>query len=176
VAQYLEKENQYTAAMTAKIKPLEETLYKEMLGRIKQTDLEVPVRRGDYLYYVRTEEGKQYPIRCRQKGLMESPERGGPGSHEMEKTHKFVGDRRSGVQRRRQSAGIPVDFTGLPPVWAEVKDLRTGVTLPDTTERVTSVTWAADNKTHILTTEDAVTKRSDKLWRHVRDRRHSEPV
>ncbi len=48
-----------------------------------------------------------------------------------------------------------------------MKDLRTGQTLPDTTERVTSLAWAADNKTLFLTTEDAVTKRSDKLWRHV---------
>ena len=48
-----------------------------------------------------------------------------------------------------------------------MKDLRTGQTLPDTTERVTSLAWAADNKTLFLVTEDAVTKRSDKLWRHV---------
>ena len=46
---YLEAENAYTAAMTEKLKPFEDTLYKEMLGRIKQTDLDVPVRRGDYL-------------------------------------------------------------------------------------------------------------------------------
>src|SRR5262249_29155144 len=60
VVKYLETENAYTEAMTAKLKPFQDTLYKEMLSHIKQTDLEVPVRRGGYLYYIRTEEGKQY--------------------------------------------------------------------------------------------------------------------
>src|SRR5215475_64397 len=55
VAQYLERENAYTQAMTASLKPFEEKLYQEMLGRIKQTDLDVPIQRGDYLYYARTE-------------------------------------------------------------------------------------------------------------------------
>src|SRR5690242_12152969 len=62
VVKYLEAENGYTDAMTAALKPFEQTLYQEMLGRIKQTDLAVPVRRGAYLYYSRTQEGKQYPI------------------------------------------------------------------------------------------------------------------
>src|SRR3954453_2287718 len=58
VVKYLETENEYTKAQTAALEPFEKVLYDEMLGRIKQTDLEVPVRRGGYLYYVRTEEGK----------------------------------------------------------------------------------------------------------------------
>ena len=60
-----------------------------------------------------------------------------------------------------------VDFTGFRQYALQVKDLRTGATLPDTTERVDQRAWAADNQTLFLTTEDAVTKRSDKLWRHV---------
>ena len=60
-----------------------------------------------------------------------------------------------------------IDYTGFRQYALHVKDLRTGQTLPDTTERVTSLAWAADNKTLFLVTEDAVTKRSDKLWRHV---------
>ena len=74
VIAYLEAENAYTDAMTKEVKPFSEALYKEMLGRIKQTDLSVPTRRGGYLYYSRTEEGKQYPIQCRHKGSMEAPE------------------------------------------------------------------------------------------------------
>ena len=91
VVQYLDSENAYTQAMTAQLKPFEDKLYQEMLGRIKQTDLEVPVRRGDYLYYSRTEEGKQYPIRCRRKGTMQAPEEIVLDPNEMAKTHKFVG-------------------------------------------------------------------------------------
>src|SRR6476619_1137219 len=70
VVKYLEAENAYTKAMTAKLEPFKEKLYQESLGRIKQTDLAVPVRRGDYLYYTRTQECKQYPIYCRRKGSM----------------------------------------------------------------------------------------------------------
>src|SRR3954452_3736675 len=58
VIHYLQAENAYTAAMTATLQPFADELYREMLGRIKQTDLSVPVRRGDHLYYSRTEEGK----------------------------------------------------------------------------------------------------------------------
>src|SRR5215831_1854225 len=65
VIDYLKAENAYTDEKTKDLKLFEESLYKEMLGRIKQTDLSVPVRRGSYYYYSRTEEGKQYPIQCR---------------------------------------------------------------------------------------------------------------
>ena len=74
VTKYLEAENAYTDAVMKPFKALEETLYKEMLGRIKQTDLSVPYRLGEYFYYSRTEEGKQYPILCRKKGSMDAPE------------------------------------------------------------------------------------------------------
>ena len=62
---YLEAENAYTKAMTKSTEELQSKLYTEMLGRIKQTDLSVPVKREEYFYYSRTEEGKQYGIYCR---------------------------------------------------------------------------------------------------------------
>src|SRR5260370_39889511 len=74
VIRYLEAENAYTEAMTKDLHPFQDALYKEILGRIKQTDLSVPTRRGRYYYYSRTEEGRQYPIQCRRKGSMEAPE------------------------------------------------------------------------------------------------------
>src|SRR5258705_3820117 len=60
VTRYLESENAYTDEYMKPTVPLQDSLYKEMLGRIKQTDLGVPYRLGDYFYYTRTEEGKQY--------------------------------------------------------------------------------------------------------------------
>src|SRR4030095_8055818 len=74
VTKHLEAENAYTEEVMKPTKALQETLYKEMLGRIKQTDLSVPTRIGDYFYSSRTEEGKQYPYRCRRKGGMTGPE------------------------------------------------------------------------------------------------------
>ncbi len=65
VISYLEAENRYTDAVMKPTEAFQEKLYKEILGRIKQTDLSVPYKLGDYYYYSRTEEGKQYQIQCR---------------------------------------------------------------------------------------------------------------
>jgi oligopeptidase B len=166
VARYLEAENAYTAAMTANLKPFEDTLYNEMLGRIKQTDLTVPSRRAGYFYYSRTEEGKQYPIQCRRKGNMDAPEEVMLDPNEMGKTHVFVGIGNIVVSDDSNLLAYTVDFTGFRQYTLHVKNLTTGETLPDSAERVTSVAWAADNRTLFLTTEDETTKRSDTLWRH----------
>jgi oligopeptidase B len=74
VKAYLEAENAYTDAVMKPTEALQKKLYDEMLSRIKETDVEVPYKEGGYFYYVRTEAGKQYPIRCRKKGSMEAPE------------------------------------------------------------------------------------------------------
>ena len=167
VAEYLEAENAYTAAMTKDLLPFSDSLYKQMLGRINQTDLSVPVARRGYLYYSRTVEGKQYPIQCRRKGNMETPEEVLLDMNELGKDNKFVGLGGFVVSDDQNLVAYTVDFTGFRQFALRVKDLRTGQTLPDTTERVTSLAWAGDNKTLFVVTEDAVTKRSDKLWRHV---------
>src|SRR5262252_10536881 len=74
VTRYLEAENAYTEEVMKPTKEFQDALYKEMLGHIKQTDLSVPTRIGDYYYYSRTEEGKQYPYMCRKKGSMDARE------------------------------------------------------------------------------------------------------
>jgi oligopeptidase B len=167
VRQYLEAENAYTAAMTKEIQPFADALYKEMLGRIKQTDLSVPTPRRGYLYYSRTVEGQQYPIQCRRKGSMDAPEEVLLDLNELGKDKKFVGLGAFVVSDDQKLLAYTIDYTGFRQYALRVKDLETGQTLPDTTERVTSVAWAADNKTLFLVTEDEVTKRSDKLFRHV---------
>ena len=167
VVQYLEAENRYTEAMTKTVQPFADALYTEMLARIKQTDLSVPTPRHGYLYYTRTVEGKQYPINCRRKGSMDAPEEILLDPNEMGKDHKFVGIGAFNVSDDQNLLAYTVDFTGFRQFTLQVKDLRTGKTLTDSAERITSVEWAADNKTLFYTTEDAVTKRSDKLYRHV---------
>ena len=74
VIAHLEAENAYTAARMKHTEPLQETLYKEMLGRIKETDAAVPYFKGGYWNYTRTEQGKDYPIYCRKKGTLDAPE------------------------------------------------------------------------------------------------------
>jgi len=176
VVQYLDAENAYTAATTKTLQPFADSLYSEMLARIKQTDLSVPVRRGEYLYYTRTVEGLQYPIQCRRKGNMEALEEVLLDPNELAKTHKFVGVGNFVVSDDANLLAYSVDFSGFRQYTLHVKDLRSGKTLPDTAERVTAIVWAADNKTLFFTTEDAVTKRSDRLWRHTLGANASEPL
>lgn len=167
VVRYLEAENAYTQAMTSSLAPFSAALYNEMLGRIKQTDLSVPVRRGAFVYYSRTEEGKQYPILCRRRDSTGTAEEVLLDQNELAKGHKFVGLGAMAISDDQNLLAFSVDYTGFRQYSLHVKDLRTGEILPDTTERVTSVEWAADNRTLFAVTEDEVTKRSDTLWRHA---------
>jgi oligopeptidase B len=176
VTRYLEAENAYTERATAGLKPFSDALYKEMLTRIKQTDLSVPTRRGGYLYYARTEEGKQYPIQCRRKGTMQAPEEVLLDLNELAKGKTYAGLGAFVVSDDQNLLAYTIDYTGFRQYSLQVRDLRNGHTLPDMTDRVSSVAWASDNKTLFLTTEDAVTKRSDKLWRHILGSTRFEPL
>jgi oligopeptidase B len=176
VTQYLEAENAYTAAMTKGLEPFSDALYAEMLARVKQTDVSVPTANHGYLYYSRTVEGQQYSIQCRRKGSMAAPEEVLLDLNELGKDKKFVGLGGFQLSDDQNLLAYTVDYAGFRQYALRVKDLRTGKTLADTMERVTSLAWAADNKTLFLVTEDAVTKRSDKLWRHVLGTAKSEEV
>ena len=167
VIEYLKAENAFTEQVAAALKPFSDALYAEMLGRVKQTDLSVPVRRGEYLYYTRTEEGKQYPIQCRRKGTMEAPEEILLDLNELGKDKPYVGLGAFVVSDDQNLLAYTIDYSGFRQYSLQVKELATGRVLPDTTDRVTAVAWAADNQTLFLTTEDEVTKRSDMLYRHT---------
>jgi oligopeptidase B len=166
VVRYLEAENDYTRRQTTELQPFVDQLYGEMLARLKQTDLSVPVRRGEFFYYSRTEEGKQYPIHCRRKGSVEAPEEIILDQNILAQGHRFIEVTSSVVSDDGNLLAYLVDFTGFRQYRLQIKDLRTGENLNDTAERVTSVDWAADHRTLFLTTEDETTKRSDRLWRH----------
>ena len=171
VIRYLEAENAYTQARTSGLAPFRETLYQEMLGRIKQKDLTVPVRRGHYFFYTRTEEGQQYPIHCRKA---EGPDHAWASSapeevlldlNEMAKGHPFLGLGAFSVSDDDHLLLYTTDTTGYRQYELHVKDLRTGQVLPDTAQRVDSVAWAKGSRTFFFTTEDAATKRSNEVWR-----------
>ncbi|MBA3885137.1 MAG: S9 family peptidase [Acidobacteria bacterium] len=167
VIAHLEAENAYVEAVMAPTKRLQETLYGEMLGRIKQTDLSVPSRIGEYVYYSRTEEGKQYPYMCRRKGSMDGPEEVLLDLNALADGHQFLGLGGYTVSNDGNWLAYSTDTTGYRQYTLHVKDLRTGQTLAERIERTGAIVWAADNKTLFYTTEDAVSKRSDQFWRHV---------
>jgi oligopeptidase B len=167
VIKYLEAENAYTEAAMKPHKTFVDNLYKEMLGRIKQTDLSVPYKLGDYWYYTKTEKGKQYPMYFRSKKQNGDDEKLLLDQNELAKGFKYYAIGSFDVSDDGNLLAFSSDNTGYRQYTLQIKDLRTGKILPDKIERVTSVEWANDNKTLFVVTEDDVTKRSDKLWRHV---------
>ena len=167
VIRHLEAENGYAEAMMKPTAALQVKLYNEMVGHIKETDRSVPYRWGGYFYYTRTEQGKQYPINCRMKGSLDAKEEVVLDQNEMAKGLKFFSVGAFVPSDDGNLLAYSTDTTGYRQYKLQIKDLRTGQLLPETFERVGSVDWATDNKTLFFTTEDAVTKRSDKFFRHV---------
>ncbi len=196
VTRHLEAENAYANKVLEPTRDLQQQLYAEMLGHIKQTDLSVPYRLGAYFYYARTEEGKQYPIYARKparpagvdsveyvrdsvgqnrehfgsgakpSGALEAPEEITLDLNVLAEGHSFLGLGAYEVSDDGNLLAYALDTTGYRQYTLQIKDLRTGTVLPDAVERVTSVAWASDDATLYYTTEDPVSKRHDKFWRH----------
>jgi oligopeptidase B len=171
VLAYLEAGNAYTDAFLKPTENLQKKLYQEMLGRIQQTDLSVPYRLRGYLYFTRTEEGKQYPIHVRSKADAADPdsllEELLLDLNALAEGHSFLGLHAFEVSDDNHWLAHSTDTTGFRQYTLRLKSLRTGEDLPERIERVTSVAWAADNQTLFYTIEDETTKRSYRLYRHV---------
>jgi oligopeptidase B len=170
VSAYLEAENAYADAVLAPLAGLREQLYQEMLSHIKQTDISVPFRDGDWWYYTRTEEGLQYGIHCRKRGSAAAPDETAPeqvilDGNEMAKGHAFFAIGSTDITDDGRWLAYTTDTTGFRQYTLRLKDLETGETLPGEIERVGSVTWAADNSTLFYSVEDEQQKRQFQLWR-----------
>ena len=166
VKAYLDAENAYTEGVMKFTEPLQKKLYGELLSRIKETDVDVPYKYGGYFYYARTEAGKQYPIRCRRKGSMESPEEIVLDVNELAKGQSFMAVAAYQVSDDGNLLAYSTDNTGFRQYTLAVKDLRTGNLLSDHIEKTGSVAWGSDNKTLFYTVEDSA-KRQYRLYRHT---------
>jgi oligopeptidase B len=164
VLAYLHAENAYTDAFLRSTEAFQEKLYHEMLGRILQTDLSVPYQLRRYLYFTRTEEGKQYPIHCRRENASEEILL---DLNALAEGHSFLGLGVFAVSDDNQLLAYSLDTTGFRQYTLQIKDLRSGEIFPERMERVTSAAWAADNRTIFYTVEDETTKRSYRLYRHI---------
>jgi oligopeptidase B len=167
VIDYLKAENAYTDAVLLPTEALQEKLYQEMLGRILQTDLSVPYRLRGYSYFTRTEEGKQYPVRCRRRDVEGAPEELLLDLNALAEGHLFLGLGAFEVSDNNDLLAYATDTTGFRQYTLQVKKLSSGETLGERFERVTSVALAADSRTLFFTEEDETTKRSHRLYRHV---------
>ncbi len=165
VAAYLRAENAYTDAVLAPTVQLQELLYEEILSHIEQSDEEVPSLYRDWLYYSRTEEGKQYPIYCRKQNSQGASEEITLDLNEMSKSVPFLSVAAYEVNDAGDILAYSTDTTGFREYKTQFKNLTSGEILPDTMERTGSVAWAADNKTVFYTVEDHA-KRDYRVYKH----------
>jgi len=165
VASYLEAENAYADAVMKPTEAFQQTLYGEMLGRIQETDVNVPYRQGAYFYYSRTEQGKQYPILCRKFESLEAPEQVTLDVNLLAEGHSFMALGAYAVSDDGNLLAYSTDSTGFRQYDLFIKDLRTGQSGPAVAPKTGSVAWAADNRTLFYTIEDEA-KRHYRLYRH----------
>ena len=123
VVDYLNAENRYTEAVMKPLAGLRDALYKEILGRIKETDESVPNRRHGFWYYQREVEGLQYPIYCRRRGAMQAPEEVILDVNELARGHKFTALGLMEVSPDGSKLAYTVDFTGFRQYTLQVKEI-----------------------------------------------------
>ncbi|RAL20118.1 oligopeptidase B [Lujinxingia litoralis] len=163
---YLEAENAYAASAMAHTAELQETLYQELLSRIDETDLSVPVKRGDYFYYSRTEEGKDYPTSCRKLATMDADEEIILDQNALAQGHDYFAVGAFEVSDDQRLLAYSIDTRGNERYALYVVDLHSDEILAGPIENTSSVAWANDNKTLFYTTLDHA-NRPSKVFRHT---------
>jgi oligopeptidase B len=155
VIAYLEAENAWTAASMRHTDELQRELYTELVGRIQETDLSVPERIDGFLYYTRTQAGRQYPILCRR------PDR--PGSDEeilldlnaVAAGHPYCRLGAREISPDHRYLAYSVDLTGAEQFELRIKDLTTGTLLPERIlDTSRTIAWANDSRTLFYVTLD----------------------
>ncbi len=165
VIAHLESENAYTDDLMRPTAQFQEDLYQEMLGRIKETDLSVPYRKGGWFYYGRTEKGLQYPMFCRKPGSLEAEEQVVLDVNRLAEGKKFMSIGAYTVSDDARLLAYSTDETGFRQYTLFVKDIESGELFSTRVEKTGSVVWAADNRTLFYTVEDAA-KRQYRVYRH----------
>lgn len=165
---YLQAENAYTDSLMSHTNDLQEKLYGEIVGRIKQTDVSVPYRQDGYYYYTRFAEGKEYPIYCRKKGSLDAAEQIMIDSNERAAGHGFYSVGAREVSSNGELLAFAEDTVGRRFYTLHVKNLSAGEMLPDDIPLVTgNVAWANDNKTFFYGKQDPLTLRAYRIYRHT---------
>jgi len=166
VISYLNAENAYTTARMKHTEALQQKLYDEMLGRIKETDVSVPYRDNGYLYWNATEKGKSYATFMRRRATAGSPDEVVLDANALAVGRKFSQVGSLEVSPGGSRAAYLHDTTALRVYTLYVKDLATGKLLGDSISRVVpSIAWANDTVFFYQTADSA--RRSDAVWRHV---------
>lgn len=166
VIAYLEAENAYAEASLAHTKGLQEQLFKEMKGRIKEDDMNVPYFENGYWYYSRFAKGQDYPIYCRKKGSQDAPEEIMFDVNVYAKGHEYFSLTGVRVSPDNQLALYFVDSIGRRQYTMRAKNLATGEEMGLNIYPTNgAAAWANDNRTLFYGTTDEQTLRADKIWK-----------
>jgi oligopeptidase B len=168
VIEYLRAENAYLRTVMKSTEPLQESLYREMVGRIQPVELSVPSRKGGYFYYSRYEAGRDYPVFCRKKGRLEAPEEVMLDGNALAAGQSYFSVTGLEVSPDDSLLAYGVDTLSRRLYTLRFKNLKTGETLadeiPDTDG---TASWANDNATVFYTRKDTTTLRPFRVMKHV---------
>lgn len=168
VIAYLEAENKYLDTVMAHTKPLQEKLFNEMKGRIKEKDESAPFKDGNYYYYYRYEEGFEYPIHCRKKGSLEATEEIILNENDMAKGHDYFDAAGLEVSDDEQILAYAVDTVSRRLYTLQFKDLATGKLYPEIIQDIDpGFAWASDSKSVFYVKKDTETLLPFQVYKHV---------
>jgi oligopeptidase B len=166
--EYLKAENAYADSVMASLKPFEEKLYSELVGRIKQDDSSVPYHYKGYWYYTRFEEGKEHPIHARRKGSMDAPEQVMLDVNQLAANKTFYQISNWQVSPDQEKVAYLEDAVGRRQYTLRMKNLSSGETYPDEVKGLSStLAWAGDNQTVFYVENDPVTLLSKRVKTHT---------
>ena len=167
VLAYLQAENEYAATLRSHSRDLEQTLFEEIKGRIQPTDLSVPFQMGNFWYYIRYEEGKEYALYCRKEKSLASPEAIMIDGNELAQGHDYFSLGNWMVSSGQDILAYAIDTQGRRMYAIGFKNLATGETLDECIPLVTgNMEWGNDNRTLFYSRQDPETLRSFQIFRH----------
>lgn len=167
VLAYLQAENEYAAKLRSHTSDLEQTLFEEIRGRIQPTDLSVPFRLGDFWYYTRYEEGKEYPLYCRKEKSLVNPEFIMVDGNELARGHDYFSLGNWTVSSGQDILAYAIDTQGRRIYAIGFKNLTTGETIDECIPLVTgNMEWGNDNRTLLYSRQDPDTLRSHQIFCH----------
>ncbi|GJL68013.1 MAG: oligopeptidase B [Nitrospirales bacterium] len=167
VLAYLQAENEYAATLRSHTRELEQTLFEEIRGRIQPTDLSVPFRLGDFWYYTRYEEGKEYALYCRKEKSLANPELIMVDGNELARGHDYFSLGNWAVSFAQDIFAYAIDTQGRRIYTIGFRNLTTGETIDECIPSVTGdMEWGNDNRTLFYSRQDPVTLRSNQIFCH----------
>ncbi|GAF01460.1 S9 family peptidase [Saccharicrinis fermentans] len=167
VLQYLNAENNYTDSVMHNTKQLQENLFNEIVSRIKKDDESVPYFSNGYWYYVKYQEGKEYPIFCRKKDSLNNPEIVFLDVNQLAEGHEYYAIGSLTISLDNKILAYAEDTVSRRIYTLRFKNIETGESIQDEIPNVSAGgAWANDNQTYFYTSKNKVSLLSEKIWRH----------